>query len=722
MAVKERLLPASKIETSSKERKEESSKAGNTVNYDSYHTLCRETIHGYVFWSLFQGLGPMIWFYPLNELEISGYEAFAAMWFLPIVTGVPLILRFIQNRWVLGFLRLLSVASLASFQAPTTLSRLFILAVGAGTSMLVFTATFWNPSKRIRCSTFWGLMLGLLAFVASRVWFTSLVPTWWDQKSNSVVIAFGIIAVIDTVVTGSDEVTPEETAPVNDLQRPYSLPTALGFGSLLYLTHWCFGESSLITRWVVTGYPDSGPLPDFWGTAVLMCIGLGIYMSACRHMARSKLWWLIGTFSFGSLYYLPTWWGFTGGLLLAVYTFSVWPEMMDRLTLCPPARSLTFVVVTYLVEIFFYVWTVAFNFVPGGVYTREHTDWLITAVMLGIGLGLFAGGSTGDESQTAYLKAKNTKMPSGKVNAVLFLLLTSGLAGFWVRYQPERYRHPDLTSPKQFSAAIFTYHFGYDNKGWPSLERTAVLLNNTGADVVTLLESDASKPFLGNNDLGMWLGQRLGMYVDFGPATKDHTWGNLILSKYPIVKSKHHLLPSPHGELAPAITATINFSGSFVDFVVTHMGNDRDVLDRKLQAEFLANEIKNSPNHTVFLGYVTSSPGSRDYQTLTQVGGAIDIDNSDADRWCEYIMYKGLIRLGYARISHGGLSDTEVQVGKFEIPDDPHSYRDNTRVTTDKSKVKPDLHFNPVFGDLHHGHGYFSTNRFHMSTPKYFLP
>ena len=57
------------------------------------------------------------------------------------------------------------------------------------------------------------------------------------------------------------------------------------------------------------------------------------------------------------------------------------------------------------------------------------------------------------------------------------------------------------------------------------------------------------------------------------------------------------------------------------------------------------------------------------YEIMVTDGRVHDIDKDDVDRWCEYIFYRGLYRTAYARISRGSVTDTELQVGQFSIPD-----------------------------------------------------
>lgn len=66
-------------------------------------------------------------------------------------------------------------------------------------------------------------------------------------------------------------------------------------------------------------------------------------------------------------------------------------------------------------------------------------------------------------------------------------------------------------------------------------------------------------------------------------------------------------------------------------------------------------------------------------------------------------------RLGYARISHGGLSDTEIQVGRFHIPDHPNNAVDHNHIVKDPAQIDEDIRFSSR---------YLSTDLFnyHMSS------
>ena len=47
----------------------------------------------------------MIWFYPLNDLEISGYETFVAVLFSPILLAMPILKDILKQPWALMCLR-----------------------------------------------------------------------------------------------------------------------------------------------------------------------------------------------------------------------------------------------------------------------------------------------------------------------------------------------------------------------------------------------------------------------------------------------------------------------------------------------------------------------------------------------------------------------------------------------------------------------------------------
>ncbi|KAI9446896.1 hypothetical protein BJY52DRAFT_1370404, partial [Lactarius psammicola] len=148
----------------------------------------------------------------------------------------------------------------------------------------------------------------------------------------------------------------------------------------------------------------------------------------------------------------------------------------------------------------------------------------------------------------------------------------------------------------------------------------------------------------------------LGYYVDIiGPGPNKHTWGCELLSKFPILKSHHHLLPPPDGELAPAIEAVIDAYGVNVMVIVAHNGQEETPLDRELQVTELARIMSASyPDPLIFLGYVVTSPHAEHpapYDIVVKGGRIHNIDKDNLDCWWEYISYRGLYQTAYAHVS-----------------------------------------------------------------------
>ncbi|CAG8629980.1 7081_t:CDS:2 [Acaulospora morrowiae] len=675
-----------------------------------------DTYLAFVYWSMLTSLALTIWYFPLWYMGISGYEAFLLVTSSPVLLGIESVRKIVGS--YTGLFHLLSLVGLSSYMFIDPVTRLMLVSIGMALANLTWTSTWIeNRNNKVqleRNSLIWGLGL-IMSNVVKMAWWTNN-PIWpimhkENGGQNGFGLTMGIIASLLVMFR-------QEKDQFNSIEKIRKVPgswfsAAAGLGSLVFALHSLLSDTTILTRWVYDGYPNTGPLPIPWGALTIIVMSMGLILSPNRKIVVGFPWYVIGCVSCACLYFYPTWKGYYGGLLLSIYLMSLIPTFIRGVSQYPPGKTLFTAMMIYNILCLAHVWIVAYAFVPAGEYMREHTDYVLLAMMFLIGLGV-RDASANDSVKNVQLNNLHIHRSLTRGGLGIMILVAFLVAFSRISYDPPVPYHPEQ---KLITAGIWTIHFGLDNDMWASEIRMRDLIKDMELDVIGLLETDTGRIIMGNRDLTQFLAEDLDMYADYGPGPSKHTWGCAMLSKFPIIKSTHHLLPSPKGELACAIHATLDVYGKEVDFIVSHNGQEEDPEDRRLQTTELARIMRESENPFIFLGYVVTKPLEGNYYILMNDGNVNDIDDTDYDRWCEYIAYRGVRKVGYARVSHGRITDTELQVGKFQVIDGYN--RSNWRSTENRiqeNEVSPELQFSPKFkGEGVRGHKYHV-----FDEPRYF--
>ena len=582
----------------------------------------------------------------------------------PFMLIIPSLRSFIIRN--VRYVHLISVSGLLAYLVRQPELRLCLVGFGVSTSCLAWSATFYGeralPARLENRVLAWsiGLILSSLAKFACH----TNNPIWPIMHAlnggwNKLGIFLAVLAILRSTRRNKSNIGTVEMTSASETS-PF--PAAFGLAGLFFGMHSMLSDSSTLILWVWDGYPVRGPIACN-GVLTLAAMGLGLWVGAFYQEAltvRTRTAAVaLGAFVVTSFNH---WLGYIGGLCLAFSLMSLSPTLVASAVRSNPGISFGLGFLLYNLLVLAHVWVVAYAFVPGGPIMREHTGWVVTATVLLIVAGVFGSSITGPSSNP---KARSSSQRRKKASYYVYVLLVLEIMAVSIAYLrfPANDYMPYHQEEKLLTAGVWTIHFSLDNDMWSSERRIRDLIKELEIDVIGLLETDLQRIIMGNRDTTQFLAEDLGMYVDYGPGPNKHTWGCALLSKFPILNSTHHLLPSPTGELAPAIHATLDAYGEFVDVVVFHSGQEEDPEDRRLQSEYLAKLMYDSPRPLILMSYLVTKPLEGNYNTYVgQKSRMRDIDPSDWDRWCEYILYKGLKRTGYARVSRSTITDTEIQV------------------------------------------------------------
>jgi len=196
------------------------------------------------------------------------------------------------------------------------------------------------------------------------------------------------------------------------------------------------------------------------------------------------------------------------------------------------------------------------------------------------------------------LKLKVKKIYSNKHYGIIFAIifaLISGSLGFLLGTRT--YSQPSVGNP---TFLVYNIHncVGVDAKF--DIDRIVNLIKAEDPDIVGLNEVDLGAVKTGWVDLPSYFAHKLGMYFYYGPTFYEH-YGNVILSKYPILKADTFDLPVivEGSEPRAVIRAVIEINSQNWTIYVTHLSTKHN--DRLAQIDYnYSNSIPSIINQSAF--------------------------------------------------------------------------------------------------------------------------
>lgn len=630
-----------------------------------------DVINAYVFFTGFTSLYVCVWYFPLWNMGLSGYEAVITVKAIaPLLLALPFLRRAFQR--LPAAPRLLAVLFIiGAYKVQNPEQRLLAITVGMGFAVIGLAselAAYYHDPPRFN-SLWTANLLGLLGTLVLKYVCRSNNPAWpIMHKENGGYNEWAIaITLLSALFTSSYKIEPTSR------KGGSLLLAALGLGSYIFCLELFLSDSSTMIIWAWDGFPVTGPTPITGAHIHFAAFAAGILFSvvASANTLTTIPYTMAGV---GFAVLLSTYQGWKGYAGLTGFTFylaSLAPIVTQLFVGYHPAALFGLAFFFNVVLCLSSVWIVAYAFVPGGYLLRERTDIMVAVSVLTLVLGVVNYKLRMVASHITRLRSSPALLRNSLRTLAILCAISAG--GLFHRLPTEA---PAPYNPHAFTAGIWCVHFGLDNDMWLSEVRMLNLLREAEVDVVGLLETDTQRLVGGNRDFVQKIAEELNMYVDYGPGPNKHTWGAALLSKFPIVRSLHHLLPSPVGELAPAIVATLDIHGTEVDTIVFHSGQEEDVEDRRLQSQEIARLAGESTNPLMLLSYLVVTPLEGNYNTyVSNVSRLHDIDSTDWDRWCEYILFRDLKKVAYARLSRSTITDTELQIAKFTLLTDEQMQR-----------------------------------------------